>query len=96
VSVTGAAIPKFRLTSLTDDVRCLRQTPCLAERAHRHVMVRHSYGGQVMIAPWADAPDVVGLVYMAAFGLDEGESINAVGARRMGPRRSRWPPATSR
>ena len=35
----------------------------------------HSYGGQVITALGADAPNVVGLVYVAAFGLDQGESI---------------------
>ena len=33
----------------------------------------HSYGGQVMTALGADAPNVAGLVYIAAFGLDQGE-----------------------
>jgi pimeloyl-ACP methyl ester carboxylesterase len=35
----------------------------------------HSYGGQIITALGTDAPNVVGLVYVAAFGLDEGESI---------------------
>jgi pimeloyl-ACP methyl ester carboxylesterase len=38
----------------------------------------HSYGGQIMTALGTDAPNVVGLVYIAAFGLDEGESIAAL------------------
>ena len=38
----------------------------------------HSYGGQIMTALGTDAPNVVGLVYIAAFGLDEGESIGAL------------------
>jgi pimeloyl-ACP methyl ester carboxylesterase len=38
----------------------------------------HSYGGQIMTALGTDAPNVVGLVYVSAFGLDEGESIGAL------------------
>ena len=37
-------------------------------------MAGHSYGGQVMTALGTDAPNVAGLVYIAAFGLDQGES----------------------
>src|SRR4029077_2757707 len=40
--------------------------------------VGHSYGGQVITALGADHPNVVGLVYVAAFGLDEGESLGAL------------------
>jgi pimeloyl-ACP methyl ester carboxylesterase len=42
------------------------------------VLVAHSYGGQVITSLGADAPNVVGLVYIAGFGLDEGESIGAL------------------
>jgi pimeloyl-ACP methyl ester carboxylesterase len=42
------------------------------------LVVGHSYGGQVMTALGAEAPNVVGLVYVAAFGLDEGESLGAL------------------
>jgi pimeloyl-ACP methyl ester carboxylesterase len=42
------------------------------------VVVGHSYGGQVMTALGTDAPNVVGLVYIAAFGLDEGESLGGL------------------
>jgi pimeloyl-ACP methyl ester carboxylesterase len=31
-------------------------------------VVGHSYGGQIRTALGADAPNVVGLVYVAAFG----------------------------
>jgi pimeloyl-ACP methyl ester carboxylesterase len=69
--------PQFPQTSLADDVARLRQA--LAWQPGPTVLVGHSYGGQVMTALGADAPDVVGLVYVAAFGLDEGETISAVG-----------------
>ena len=42
------------------------------------IVVGHSYGGQIITALGADAPNVVGLVYIAAFGLDEGESLGAL------------------
>src|ERR1700730_14717384 len=42
------------------------------------VVVGHSYGGRIMTSLSTDAPNVVGLVYIAAFGLDEGESIGGL------------------
>jgi pimeloyl-ACP methyl ester carboxylesterase len=39
------------------------------------IVAGHSYGGQIVTALGTDAPNVVGLVYIAAFGLAEGESI---------------------
>ena len=68
--------PQFPLTSLADDVARLRQV--LALQDGPTVLVGHSYGGQIMTALGADAPNVVGLVYIAAVGLDEGESLGAL------------------
>lgn len=65
--------PQFPLTSLADDVARLREVLTLQNGPT--VLVGHSYGGQIMTALGADAPNVVGLVYIAAFGLDEGESL---------------------
>src|SRR4030088_2863913 len=65
--------PQFPLTSLADDVARLRQV--LARQAGPTIVAGHSYGGQIMTALGEDAPNVVGLVYIAAFGLDEGESL---------------------
>ena len=42
------------------------------------IVAGHSYGGQVMTALGPDAPNVAGLVYIAAFGLDQGESLGAL------------------
>jgi pimeloyl-ACP methyl ester carboxylesterase len=42
------------------------------------VVAGHSYGGQIITALGTDAPNVAGLVYIAAFGLDEGESLGAL------------------
>jgi pimeloyl-ACP methyl ester carboxylesterase len=68
--------PQFPMTSLADDVARLRQVLALQDGAT--VLVGHSYGGQIMTALGADAPNVVALVYIAAFGLDEGESLGAL------------------
>jgi pimeloyl-ACP methyl ester carboxylesterase len=68
--------PQFPLTSLADDVGRLRHV--LALQDGPTVVAGHSYGGQVMTALGNDTPNVVGLVYIAAFGLDEGESLGGL------------------
>ena len=68
--------PQFPLTSLADDVHRLRQV--LDFQDGPTIVAGHSYGGQIMTALGTDAPNVVGLVYIAAFGLDEGESLGAL------------------
>lgn len=68
--------PQFPLTSLADDVARLRQV--LRLQSGPTVLVSHSYGGQIVTALGADDTDVVGLVYIAAFGLDQGESLGAL------------------
>ncbi len=68
--------PQFPETSLAADVARLRQ---VLERQDGPVIVAgHSYGGQIMTALGTDARNVAGLVYIAAFGLDEGESIGGL------------------
>jgi pimeloyl-ACP methyl ester carboxylesterase len=68
--------PQFPLTSLADDVARLREV--LEFQDGPTIVVGHSYGGQIMTALGAEAPNVAGLVYIAAFGLDEGESLGAL------------------
>src|SRR6185295_18028550 len=68
--------PQFPLTSLADNVARLREV--LAVQDGPTIVAGHSYGGQIMTALGTDAPNVVGLVYVAAFALDEGESIGAL------------------
>lgn len=68
--------PQFPESSLGDDVARLRQV--LNRQQGPTIVAGHSYGGQIMTALGTDAPNVVGLVYIAAFGLDEGESIGAL------------------
>jgi pimeloyl-ACP methyl ester carboxylesterase len=65
--------PQFPESSLADDVARLREV--LARQDGPTIVVGHSYGGQIMTAMGADAPNVDGLVYIAAFGLDQGESL---------------------
>jgi pimeloyl-ACP methyl ester carboxylesterase len=72
----NVAAPQFPETSLADDVARLRGV--LARQDGPTIAVGHSYGGQIMTALGTDAPNVVGLVYIAAFGLDEGESLGAL------------------
>jgi pimeloyl-ACP methyl ester carboxylesterase len=68
--------PQFPLTSLAADVARLRQV--LEFQDGPTIVAGHSYGGQIMTALGTDAPNVVGLVYIAAFGLDEGESLGVL------------------
>jgi len=68
--------PQFQMTRLADDVDRLRHV--LSRQNGPTLVAGHSYGGQIITALGTDAPNVVGLVYIAAFGLDEGESIGAL------------------
>jgi pimeloyl-ACP methyl ester carboxylesterase len=68
--------PQFPLNTLADNVARLRQV--LARQTGPTIVAGHSYGGQIVTALGTDAPNVVGLVYIAGFGLDQGESIGAL------------------
>jgi pimeloyl-ACP methyl ester carboxylesterase len=68
--------PQLPETSLADDVAKVRRV--LTRQDGPTILAAHSYGGQVITALGTDAPNVVGLVYIAGFGLDEGESIGAL------------------
>lgn len=59
------------LTSLADDVAAVKRV--LSRQDGATLLVGHSYGG-VVITEAGDAPNVVGLVYVAAFVPDAGES----------------------
>jgi pimeloyl-ACP methyl ester carboxylesterase len=72
----SVSAPQLPHTSLADDVAKLRHV--LTLEAEPTLVAAHSYGGQVITALGSDAPNVVGLVYIAGFGLDEGESIGAL------------------
>jgi pimeloyl-ACP methyl ester carboxylesterase len=68
--------PQFPATSLAADVARLRQV--LGRQAGPTVVAGHSYGGQIMTALGRDVANVVALVYVAAFGLEQGESLGAL------------------
>jgi pimeloyl-ACP methyl ester carboxylesterase len=79
-NVTAAQIP---LTSLADDVATTRRI--LAAQEGYTVLVGHSYAGAVISNAANDAPTVKALVYIAAFGLDEGESLDALAKQGPAP-----------
>src|SRR5216117_1822746 len=75
-AVYNVTAPQFPETSLADDVARFRHV--LSRQTGPTVVAGHSYGGQIITALGSDAPNVVALVYIAAFGLDEGESLGAL------------------
>lgn len=68
--------PQFSELSLAADVARLRQV--LRRQTGPVVVVGHSYGGQIMTALGPDSAGVAALVYIAAFGLEQGESLGAL------------------
>jgi len=62
-------------TSLADDVAVTKRT--LAAQDGPVILVGHSYGG-VVITEAGNDPKVAGLVYVAAFAPDKGESVSAL------------------
>lgn len=71
--VTAPQLPE---TSLAADVARVRHV--LTRQNGPTVLGAHSYGGQVITSLGTDVPNVAALVYIAGFGLDEGESIGAL------------------
>ena len=61
--------------SLVDDVAATKRT--LAAQNGPAILVGHSYGG-VVITEAGNDPKVAGLVYIAAFAPDKGESVSAL------------------
>ena len=68
--------PQLPLSTL--DANVARARAVLNAQTGPTILVGHSFGGQVMTALGTDAPNVVGLVYVAAFGLDGGETVNGL------------------
>jgi pimeloyl-ACP methyl ester carboxylesterase len=62
-------------TSLADDVAVTKRT--LAAQNGPAILVGHSYGG-VVITEAGNDPKVAGLVYIAAFAPDQGESVQSL------------------
>jgi pimeloyl-ACP methyl ester carboxylesterase len=73
--VTAVQIP---LTALADDVSATQRA--IAREDGPVILVGHSWGGVVITEAGMD-PKVVGLVYVAAFGLDEGEQVGELGKK---------------
>ncbi len=65
------------MTSLADDADRTRQM--VRQIDGPVLLVGHSYGGAV-ITEAGDLPNVVGLVYVAAFAPEAGESLAEIGA----------------
>src|SRR5467141_220762 len=61
--------------SLADDVAVTRRA--IASQHGRVLLVGHSYGGAVITEAGTD-PKVAGLVYIAAFAPDKGESVSSL------------------
>ncbi len=68
----SASIVQIRTTSLADDAAVTRRA--VAALDGPALLVGHSYGGAVITEAGTD-PKVVGLVYIAAFAPDKGESV---------------------
>jgi pimeloyl-ACP methyl ester carboxylesterase len=68
---------QLSLTSLKDDVATVKRA--LALQDGPTVLVGHSYGG-VVITEAGNDPKVAGLVYIAAFAPDVGQSVGSLGA----------------
>jgi pimeloyl-ACP methyl ester carboxylesterase len=79
LNVVAAQIP---LTSI-DDIAVTKNL--LATPKGPEGLVGHSYGGVVISGAANGAPTVKALVHSAAFGLDEGESIEALSKRGPAP-----------
>ena len=73
LNVIAAQVP---LTSLEDDIAATRRM--LGMLPDPVILVGHSYGGAVITGAATGAKNVKSLVYIAAFGLDEGESLDAL------------------
>lgn len=80
LNVVAAQLP---LTSLDDDVAVVRRL--LSMQSGPTILVGHSYGGMVISGAATDASNVQALVYIAAFALDEGESIDSFGKQGAAP-----------
>jgi pimeloyl-ACP methyl ester carboxylesterase len=68
----NVAVVQNPTTSLADDVAFTRRV--IAAQPGKSLLVGHSYGGVVITEAGTD-PKVAGLVYIAAFAPDKGESV---------------------
>jgi pimeloyl-ACP methyl ester carboxylesterase len=80
LNVVAAQIP---LTSLADDIEVTRRL--LRHVTGPTVLVGHSYGGAVIAGAANGVRDVQALVYIAGWGVDEGESLEALSKQGPAP-----------
>ncbi len=71
--VTAAQIP---FNSMSEDVERVRRV--LAYQDGPTILAGHSFGGAVITRLGPNPPNVAGLVYVAAFAPDKGESMKAI------------------
>jgi pimeloyl-ACP methyl ester carboxylesterase len=71
----NVAIVQNPTTSLADDVAFTKRV--IAAQPGKSLLVGHSYGGVVITEAGTD-PKVAGLVYVAAFAPDKGESVSSL------------------
>jgi pimeloyl-ACP methyl ester carboxylesterase len=71
----NVAIVQNPTTSLADDVAFTKRV--IAAQPGKSLLVGHSYGGVVITEAGID-PKVAGLVYVAAFAPDKGESVSSL------------------
>jgi pimeloyl-ACP methyl ester carboxylesterase len=71
----NVAVVQNPTISLADDVAVTKRT--IANQDGPVILVGHSYGGAVITEAGND-PKVAGLVYVAAFALDKGESVSSL------------------
>jgi pimeloyl-ACP methyl ester carboxylesterase len=72
----NVAATQINLNSLAEDAELTRRVAEAQEGST--ILVGHSYGGTVITEAVHQCPNVVGLVYIAGFGLDEGESLGSL------------------
>jgi len=75
--------PQIPLTSLGDDIAVTQRL--LSRLTGPTVLVGHSYGGAVIAGAANDLPEVKALVYIAGWGVDEGESLEALSKQGPAP-----------
>ena len=71
----NVAVVQNPTITLADDVAVTKRT--IAAQEGPVILVGHSYGGVVITEAWND-PKVAGLVYIAAFAPDRGESVESL------------------
>ena len=80
LKVTAVQTP---MASLPDDIARVRHV--LSMQDGPTIVAGHSFGGAVITGLGSDAPNVVGIVYVAAFAPDKGDTMKALGGGQPQP-----------